>query len=138
MLLKRRKISQGRGKSGKQAISLTEEMVYEMNRSGSGSGYAGLDAAYHNYGMDMESWKSDKYSQGRFKRGSSSSSGGGTVQGGGGGGGGAAGPYQSGLYDSWKTEWNPTYRDYQTTHYPHPTSSYMTKGGRRPSYEDDF
>merc|ERR1719320_1357896 len=64
-------------------ISLTEEMVYEMNRSGSGSGYAGLDAAYHNYGMDMESWKSDKYSQGRFKRGSSSSSGGGTVPGGG-------------------------------------------------------
>jgi len=149
MLLKRRKISQGRGKSGKQAISLTEEMVYEMNRSGSASGYAGLDAAYHNYGMDMESWKSDKYSQGRFKRGSSSSSGGGTIQGGGvggggaggpagGGGGGGAGPYQSGLYDSWKTEWNPTYRDYQTTHYPHPTSSYMTKGGRRPSYEDDF
>ena len=38
-----------------------------MNRSGSASGYAGLDAAYHNYGMDMESWKSDKYSQGRFK-----------------------------------------------------------------------
>merc|ERR1712115_505624 len=56
MLVKRRKISQGRGKSGKQAISLTEEMVYEMNRSGSGSGYAGLDAAYHDYGMDMESW----------------------------------------------------------------------------------
>ena len=77
-----------------------------------------------------------------FQRGSSSSSGGGTIQGGGvggggtggpggGGGGGGAGPYQSGLYDSWKTEWNPTYRDYQTTHYPHPTSSYMTKGGRR-------
>ena len=42
-------------------------MVYEMNRSGSASGYAGLDAAYHNYGMDMESWKSDKYSHGRFK-----------------------------------------------------------------------
>lgn len=144
MLLKRRKISQGRGKSGKQAISLTEEMVYEMNRSGSASGYAGLDAAYHNYGMDMESWKSEKYSQARFKRGSSSSSGGGTVPGGGVrggeglGGAGGAGPNQSGLYDSWKTEWNPTYRDYQTTHYPHPTSSYMTKGGRRPSYEDDF
>ena len=65
--MKRRKISQGRGKSGKQAISLTEEMVYEMNRSGSMSGYAGLAAAYHNYGMDMESWKSDKYSHGRFK-----------------------------------------------------------------------
>ena len=52
-------------KGGKQAISLTEEMVYEMNRSGS-TGYSGLDAAYHNYGLqggDMESWKSDKYSQ---------------------------------------------------------------------------
>ena len=24
---------QGRGKSGKQALNLTEEMVYEMNRS---------------------------------------------------------------------------------------------------------
>ena len=31
-LAKRRKISRG-GKGGKQAISLTEEMVYEMNRS---------------------------------------------------------------------------------------------------------
>ena len=156
-------------KGGKQAISLTEEMVYEMNRSGS-TGYSGLDAAYHNYGLqggDMESWKSDKYSQhifaliyiiyifsrysqqGRYKRGSSSSSGGGTERQGRGHDRGE-GPYQSGLYDrleqksvlsffqflklvcnSWKTEWNPTYRDYQTTHYPHPTSSYMTKGGRR-------
>jgi len=139
MLAKRRKISRGM-KGGKQAISLTEEMVYEMNRSGS-TGYSGLDAAYHNYGLqggDMESWKSDKYSQqGRYKRGSSSSSGGGTERQGRGHDRGE-GPYQSGLYDSWKTEWNPTYRDYQTTHYPHPTSSYMTKGGRRPSYEDDF
>ena len=139
-------------KGGKQAISLTEEMVYEMNRSGS-TGYSGLDAAYHNYGLqgDMESWKSDKYSSsqgGRYKRGSSSSSGGGTERHGRGQDRGE-GPYQSGLYDrfcnflaswlvscncdflSWKTEWNPTYRDYQTTHYPHPTSSYMTKGGRR-------
>ena len=126
-----------------------------MNRSGSASGgySSGLEAAYHNYGMDMESWKSDKYSHshGRYKvggqdgpalcsaltfpylqRGSSSSSGGGTHTGTSGyGGGGASSPYQSGLYDSWKTEWNPTYRDYQTTHYPYPTSSYMTKGGRR-------
>jgi len=139
MMVKRRKISAGRAK-GKQAMSLTEEMVYEMNRSGSTGGYSGLDAAYHNYGMDMESWKSDKYSQGRYKRGSSSSSGGGTgvSQSGRGGQQSESGPYQSGLYDSWKTEWNPTYRDYQTNHYPHPTSSYMTKGGRRPSYEDDF
>jgi hypothetical protein len=124
-------------------------MVYEMNRSGS-TGYSGLDAAYHNYGLqggDMESWKSDKYSAGRYKRGSSSSSGGGTERHGRPGpSGDREGPYQSGLYDrwvlghtppytmiprSWKTEWNPTYRDYQTTHYPHPTSSYMTKGGRR-------
>jgi len=134
MLAKRRRMSRA-SKSGKQALSLTEEMVYEMNRSG--SGYSGLDAAYHNYGMDgMESWKSDKYSQGRFKRGSSSSSGGGYVTRGELSA--ERGPHQSGLYDSWKTEWNPTFRDYQTSHYPHPTSSYMTKGGRRPSYEDDF
>ena len=31
-LYKKRKIMQGRGKSGKQALNLTEEMVYEMNR----------------------------------------------------------------------------------------------------------
>ena len=42
-----------------------------MNRSGSASGgySSGLEAAYHNYGMDMESWKSDKYSHGRYKVG---------------------------------------------------------------------
>lgn len=146
MLYKKRKIMQGRGKSGKQALNLTEEMVYEMNRSGSASGgySSGLEAAYHNYGMDMESWRSDKYSNGRYKRGSSSSSGGGTQNGysmtgrNKGMEENASSPYQSGLYDSWKTEWNPTYKDYQTTHYPYPTSSYMTKGGRRPSYDDDF
>merc|ERR1712227_784605 len=149
MLYKKRKIMQGSRKSGKQALNLTEEMVYEMNRSGSASGgySSGLEAAYHNYGMDMESWKSDKYSNGRYKRGSSSSSGGGTHNGGYSsrrelyqerGERGETGPYQSGLYDSWKTEWNPTYKDYQTNHYPYPTSSYMTKGGRRPSYDDDF
>lgn len=84
--------------------------------------------------MDMESWRSDKYSNGRYKRGSSSSSGGGTHTGYSSRGDrdrGETSPYQSGLYDSWKTEWNPTYKDYQTTHYPYPTSSYMTKGGRR-------
>merc|ERR1712012_1333498 len=149
MLYKKRKIMQGTRKSGKQALNLTEEMVYEMNRSGSASGgySSGLEAAYHNYGMDMESWKSDKYSNGRYKRGSSSSSGGGTHNGGYSsrrelyqerGERGETSPYQSGLYDSWKTEWNPTYKDYQTNHYPYPTSSYMTKGGRRPSYDDDF
>ena len=91
-LYKKRKIMQGRGKSGKQALNLTEEMVrderereiflilaspqvYEMNRSGSASGgySSGLEAAYHNYGMDMESWKSDKYSHGRYKVGGGSS-----------------------------------------------------------------
>ena len=30
---------------------------------------SGLDAAYNNYGMDMESWRSDKYSQARYKVG---------------------------------------------------------------------
>ena len=42
---------------------LTEEMVYEMNRSASQS--YGLDNPYttHHYPLekDMESWKSDKY-----------------------------------------------------------------------------
>jgi len=71
MLYKKRKIMQGSRKSGKQALNLTEEMVYEMNRSGSASGgySSGLEAAYHNYGMDMESWRSDKYSNGRYSRG---------------------------------------------------------------------
>ena len=31
-LYKKRKIMAGRGKGGKQALNLTEEMVYEMNR----------------------------------------------------------------------------------------------------------
>jgi len=126
MLAKRRKVS----RSKKAGMSLTEEMVYELNRSGS-HGY-GLDGGY-NYGnesfMNMESWKMDKAGNQRFKRGSSSSSGPASS---------TPGPYQSNMYDSWKTEWNPHYRDYQTTHYPQPTSSYMTKGGRRPSYDDDF
>ena len=127
-------------RSKKAGMSLTEEMVYELNRSGS-HGY-GLDG--YNYGnnetfMNMESWKMDKAGNQRFKvghwrlegkrnklvkfqRGSSSSSGPASS---------TPGPYQSNMYDSWKTEWNPHYRDYQTTHYPQPTSSYMTKGGRR-------
>ena len=85
----------------------------------------------------MESWRSDKYSNGRYKvstesywsnlikmnvkfisfqRGSSSSSGGGTQNGysmtgrNKGVEESASSPYQSGLYDSWKTEWNPTYK----------------------------
>ena len=62
-------------------------------------------------------------------------------------------PYQSQLYDSWKTEWNaPTYgydQQYRagpsgggssggedSRHYGR--GSYMTKGGRRMSYDDDF
>lgn len=70
-------------------------------------------------------------------------------------------PYQSQLYDSWKTEWSaPTYHDqFRTAAGPQGNSSgedqvhqhqqqqqqqrptrstYMTKGGRRPSYDDDF
>jgi len=119
MMSKRRKISRAKGK---QAM-LTEEMVYEMNRSGS-YGY-GIDNPYA-YGMDIESWKSDKMTNVRYKRGSSSSSGGGS------------GPYQTQMYDSWKTEWNPAYKDYHTSTSPAPKASYMTKGGRRPSYDDDF
>ena len=182
--------------TGERTSSLLSSWLnynYNLFRSGSASGgySSGLEAAYHNYGndifwfpwildlpllltgMDMESWRSDKYSNGRYKvspesylfkemdvkfmsfqRGSSSSSGGGTQNGysmtgrNKGVEESASSPYQSGLYDSWKTEWNPTYkwvikvtwwwisyiyisRDYQTTHYPYPTSSYMTKGGRR-------
>ena len=61
-------------------------MSVNLFRSGSASGgySSGLEAAYHNYGkdiftesldlykllltgMDMESWRSDKYSNGRYK-----------------------------------------------------------------------
>ena len=92
----------------------------------------------------------------------SSSTSGGRGGGGGGGGGGdyskstTASPYQSQLYDSWKTEWGGTpaygyehqvqgYRpsggggggsSEDSRHYR--GGSYMTKGGRRPSYDDDF
>lgn len=135
MLAKRRRVSRGK----KQGMSLTEEMVYELNRSGS-HGY-GLDGYSYAGGLgpdglvNMESWKTGEKlkhmrDQERFKRGSSQTSSG--------VGSSTPGPYQSNMYDSWKTEWNPHYRDYQTTHLPQPTSSYMTKGGRRPAYEDDF
>ena len=64
-----------------------------------------------------------------------------------------SGPYQSQLYDSWKTEWNaPFYDQYRSGPNGGPSgssaemmessggrhSSYMTKGGRRPAYDDDF
>jgi len=126
MLSKRQKLS----RSNRKQQMLTEDLVYEMNRSGS-LGY-GIDNPY-SYGLDVESWKSDaKYTNPRYKRGSSSSSGGGTT------GGPGAGPYQTQMYDSWKTEWNPAYKDYHTSTMPQPKTSYMTKGGRRPSYDDDF
>lgn len=133
MLAKRRRVSRGK----KQGMSLTEEMVYELNRSGS-HGY-GLDGYSYAGGLgpdgliNMESWKTGEKlrdQKQRFQRGSSQTSSG--------VGSSTPGPYQTNMYDSWKTEWNPHYRDYQTTHYPQPTSSYMTKGGRRPAYEDDF
>ena len=60
-------------------------------------------------------------------------------------------PYQSQLYDSWRTEWNvPYYDQYRSgpsgasssaeavNHSGGNRSAYMTKGGRRLSYEDDF
>ncbi len=60
-------------------------------------------------------------------------------------------PYQSQLYDSWRTEWNaPYYDQYRSgpsgasssaeavNHSGGGRSAYMTKGGRRLSYEDDF
>ena len=73
----------------------------------------------------------------------------------------ATSPYQSQLYDSWKTEWDGYYDDhfragpgggggngsgaaaansgYSSYNYSNNGSNtYMTKGGRRPSYDDDF
>ena len=65
-------------------------------------------------------------------------------------------PYQSQLYDSWKTEWNAPYTEQYrsgpsgapsrgssaemvpSAHRPKGSSSYMTKGGRRLAYDDDF
>ena len=73
-------------------------------------------------------------------------------------------PYQSQLYDSWKTEWDGHYYDhfrngqqpsggggqhnqgysssgYQTSGHGGNgggQATYLTKGGRRPSYDDDF
>jgi len=41
------------------------------------------------------------------------------------------------LYDSWKTEWDGYYDDAFRSG-PSGGSTYMTKGGRRPSYDDDF
>ena len=67
-----------------------------------------------------------------------------------------SGPYQSQLYDSWKTEWNAPYTEHYrsgpsgapsrgssaemvpTAQRPKGSSSYMTKGGRRLAYDDDF
>ncbi|QQP53036.1 Hypothetical protein FKW44_005366, partial [Caligus rogercresseyi] len=62
-------------------------------------------------------------------------------------------PYQSQLYDSWKTEWNGHFDNYRMAS-GNPGgggsaggkefngsgggSTYLTKGGRRASYEDDF
>lgn len=73
-----------------------------------------------------------------FQRGASSGSGGYSKS--------SPSPYQSQLYDSWKTEWNGQYYDHFRSG-PDPsmghstlpsTHTYMTKGGRRPSYDDDF
>ena len=59
-------------------------------------------------------------------------------------------PYQSQLYDSWRTEWGGYYDQYRSgpsgasssaeavNHSGGNRSAYMTKGGRRLSYEDDF
>ena len=54
-------------------------------------------------------------------------------------------PYQSQLYDSWKTEWDGYYDHYRSGpsyssgyNTGGHTSTYLTKGGRRPSYDDDF
>jgi len=143
----------------------------------SGGGHGGGMGAYDNYGQDPDEfydlddvWNNDRYNfgQNRYKRQSNMSS---STSGGGGGGGGGyskstntASPYQSQLYDSWKTEWGGTPAAYgydqgqagyrsgpggSSGGEPDPyhsnklerhreRGSYMTKGGRRPSYDDDF
>jgi len=175
----------------KHDLPLTEEMLNELNKNSlSGYGHHGMGhsapgmterhhpstmngGGYDNYGQDPDDfydmedvWNNDRYNfgQSKYKRQSnmSSSSGGGNYSKS------TSSPYQSQLYDSWKTEWNaPTfsYDQYNRSggggvssgdddrHHRHDdrhergrshnngrqsASSYMTKGGRRPSYDDDF
>merc|ERR1712223_1024811 len=162
----------------KHDMPLTEEMLNELNKNslcgyGHGMGHgAGMTERNHHSsamdraGYDMEDvWNNDRYNfgQNKYKRQSnmSSSSGGGNYSKS------TSSPYQSQLYDSWKTEWNaPTFsydqynrsgggvssgdddryhrnedryeRGRSQTNGRQSASSYMTKGGRRPSYDDDF
>lgn len=171
-----------RSNKKKHDVPLTEDMLNELNKN-SMAGYGGgqgqgmhhpaggghMHAGYDNYGQDPDEfydlddvWNNDRYNfgQNRYKRQSNMSS---STSGGRGGGGGGdysksttASPYQSQLYDSWKTEWGGT-PAYGYEHQPqqgyrpagggggssedsrhYRGGSYMTKGGRRPSYDDDF
>jgi len=136
-----------------------------MHHGGHGGMHHG-GGGYDNYGQDPDEfydmddvWNNDKYNFGqqRYKRQSnmsSSTSGGNYSKS-------TPSPYQSQLYDSWKTEWNAPAYNYDQypgrggSSQPHGHSSqsggedsrhysgggrgsYMTKGGRRPSYDDDF
>merc|ERR1719361_3027941 len=159
-----------RSSKKKHEVPLTEDMLNELNKASlghqgymmHGNNHHGM--GYDNYGQDPDDffdsddvWNNDKYYQGqqRYKRQSnvpqqqsqqhqhqqqhqsSRNS--------------KSNPYQSQLYDSWRTEWNaPYYDQYRSgpsgasssaeavNHSGGGRSAYMTKGGRRLSYEDDF
>merc|ERR1712008_465259 len=133
---------------------------YMMHHSGSGNGKDGMaQQGYDNYGQDPDEfydmedvWNNDKYyGQGRSKRQSNRSSERETVQTQSTSANSKSNPYQSQNYDSWRTEWNvPYYDQYRSgpsvasssaeavNHSGGGRSAYMTKGGRRLSYEDDF
>merc|ERR1712029_190499 len=153
-----------RSSKKKHEVPLTEDMLNELNKASLGhqgymmhhSGGVGM-AGYDNYGQDPDEfydmddvWNNDKhYGQHRSKRQSNRSSERETQH--------ThttsskSNPYQSQLYDSWRTEWNaPYYDQYRSgpsgasssaeavNHSGGGRSAYMTKGGRRLSYEDDF
>jgi len=140
-------------------------MLNELNKASfghqGGYGYHQGYAGYDNYGQDPDEfydmedvWSNDNkyYGQQRYKRHSNTTeretrssardnqqqreS--------------KSNPYQSQLYDSWRTEWGGYYDQYRSgpsgasssaeavNHSGGGRSAYMTKGGRRLSYEDDF
>merc|ERR1712038_528405 len=135
-------------------------MVNELNKTSLGhQGYMMHHThamGYDNYGQDPDEfydmddvWNNDKYyGQQKYKRHSNNSSGNMQQQQQPSS---KSNPYQSQLYDSWRTEWNaPYYDQYRSgpsgasssaeavNHSGGGRSAYMTKGGRRLSYEDDF
>merc|ERR1712238_113300 len=137
-------------------------MHHSGSGNGNGNGQHGMaQQGYDNYGQDPDEfydmedvWNNDKYyGQGRSKRQSNRSSERETAQtqSTSASANSKSNPYQSQNYDSWRTEWNvPYYDQYRSgpsgasssaeavNHSGGGRSAYMTKGGRRLSYEDDF